>query len=103
MYRRMDGRMDGRTDGWILSRVTCRIFYSDTFPQIVQSFLLYMKQCYQVSPLGIPGNAGYPSYYIIHESLQRKIGVFVSFRSFVFYYNLYDCANVNGIRRLFRK
>jgi hypothetical protein len=46
---------------WSLSWVIWCIFYSDTFPQISQSFLLYKKKIYRVSPLLIPGNAVYPS------------------------------------------
>jgi hypothetical protein len=48
---------------WTLSYVTWRIFHQDTFPQFISSpfFLLYDTQnCYPVSPLVIPGNAGYP-------------------------------------------
>ena len=47
---------------WTLSYVTWRIFHSDTFPQFIPPpFLLHNTQnCYPVSPLVIPGNAGYP-------------------------------------------
>ena len=52
---------------WSISQVTWRIFHCDKFPQIIQSaFLLYNTHtCYQVSPLVIPGNAGYPSWFPI--------------------------------------
>jgi hypothetical protein len=46
---------------WALSYVTWRIFHSDTFPQFLPSpFLLYDTHCYPISPLLLPGNAGYP-------------------------------------------
>ena len=38
--------------------------------------------------------------HTINESLQRKIVVLIPLRNFVFYYNLYDCANFNGIFKL---
>jgi hypothetical protein len=46
---------------WTLSYVTWRIFHSDSFTQFIPSpcFLYNTQNCYPVSPLVIPGNAGY--------------------------------------------
>jgi hypothetical protein len=62
---------------WTLPYVTWRICHSDTFPQFITSppfFLLHNTQnCYPVSPLVIPGNAGYPCYLSIIWKQPRGI------------------------------
>jgi hypothetical protein len=46
---------------WSLLWVTWRTFYIETRPQIIQSFWSHTKKTFLVSPLVIPGNAGYPN------------------------------------------
>jgi len=58
----------------ILSWVTWRTFYSDAGPQIIQSFGYTRQKFYLVSPLVIPGNAGYLSYHHIKLILFHTIG-----------------------------